>query len=107
MKGAQLGLTELGNNWIGYIIDMNPGPVIMVMPTDGAVKKNSRTRIKPMIEGTPALKEKVKPAGSKEASNSVNEKEFPGGVLIMIGANSPTGLSSTPAGNIFLDEVDR
>lgn len=106
MKGAQLGLTELGNNWVGYIMHLNPGPVIMVMPTDSAVKKNSRTRIKPMIESTPALRERIKPAGSKEAGNTVNEKEFPGGVLIMIGANSPTGLRSTPAGNIFLDEVD-
>lgn len=107
MKGAQLGLTELGNNWIGYIMHLNPGPVIMVMPTETAVKKNSRTRIKPMIDSTPALKDKIKPAGSKEAGNTVSEKEFPGGVLIMIGANSPVGLSSTPAGNIFLDEVDR
>lgn len=107
MKGAQLGLTELGNNWIGYLIHMNPGPVIMVMPTDAAVKKNSKTRIKPMIESTPALRDKIKTAGSKEAGNTVNEKEFPGGVLIMIGANSPVGLSSTPAGKIFLDEVDR
>jgi phage terminase large subunit GpA-like protein len=106
MKGAQLGLTELGNNWVGYIMHLNPGPVIMVMPTDGAVKKNSRTRIKPMIDSTPALRERIAPAGSREAGNTVNEKEFPGGVLIMIGANSPTGLRSTPAGNIFLDEVD-
>lgn len=107
MKGAQLGFTELGNNWIGYIMHLNPGPVIMVMPTDAAVKKNSRTRIKPMIDHTPELRDKIKPAGSKEAGNTVNSKEFPGGVLIMIGANSPVGLSSTPAGNIFLDEVDR
>ena len=84
MKGAQLGFTELGNNWIGYLIHMNPGPVIMVMPTDAAVKKNSKTRIKPMIESTPALRDKIKTAGSKDAGNTVNEKEFPGGVLIMI-----------------------
>lgn len=107
MKGAQLGLTELGNNWIGYIMHLNPGPVIMVMPTEAAVKKNSRTRIKPMVDNTPVLRDKIKPAGSKEAGNTVSEKEFPGGVLVMIGANSPVGLSSTPAGNIFLDEVDR
>lgn len=107
MKGAQLGFTEMGNNWIGYIMHLNPGPVIMVMPTDAAVKKNSRTRIKPMIDSTPVLRDRVKAAGSKEAGNTVQSKEFPGGVLIMIGANSPVGLSSTPAGNIFLDEVDR
>lgn len=107
MKGAQLGLTELGNNWIGYVMHLNPGPVIMIMPTEAAVKKNSRTRIKPMVESTPVLRDKLNAPGSKEGGNTVSEKEFPGGVLIMIGANSPVGLSSTPAGNIFLDEVDR
>jgi len=107
MKGAQLGLTELGNNWIGSIMDINPGPTIMVMPTEDAVKKNSRTRITPMINATPSLKSKIKAAGSKDANNTITNKEFDGGVLIMIGANSPVGLSSTPAGNIFLDECDR
>lgn len=107
MKGAQLGLTELGNNWLGYVMHINPGPVIMVMPTDAAVKKNSKTRIKPMIESTPELNALIKQVGSKDAGNTINEKEFKGGILMMIGANSPVGLSSSPAGFIFLDEVDR
>jgi phage terminase large subunit GpA-like protein len=106
-KGAQLGLTELGNNWIGSIIDINPGPTIMVMPTEDAVKKNSRTRITPMINSCPSLKDKIKEVGAKDAQNTITSKSFNGGVLLMIGANSPVGLSSTPAGNIFLDEVDR
>jgi len=107
MKGAQLGLTELGNNWVGYVIHLNPGPMIMVMPTDAAVIKNSKTRITPMVDSTPVLLDKIKKVGSKDAGNTVQQKDFPGGVLFMIGANSPVGLSSTPAGNIFLDEVDR
>lgn len=107
MKGAQLGWTELGNNWIGYTMDLDPGPILLVMPTDAAVKKNSTTRIAPMIKNTPALNEKVKASGSKEAGNTVFNKEFPGGVLMMVGANSPVGLSSTPVAKAFLDEVDR
>ena len=107
MKGAQVGFTELGNCWIGYTIHIDPGPMMLVMPTDEVIKKNSRTRIKPMIESTPALNERIKAVGSKDAENTINSKSFPGGVLIMIGANSPVGLSSTPAGKLFLDEVDR
>ena len=34
MKGAQVGFTEAGLNWLGYIIDHAPGPCMMVMPTD-------------------------------------------------------------------------
>jgi phage terminase large subunit GpA-like protein len=33
-------------------------------------------------------------------------KEFPGGVLILTGANSAVGLRSMPARYLFLDEID-
>lgn len=32
MSGAQIGKTECGNNWIGYVIDRAPGPMLMVQP---------------------------------------------------------------------------
>ncbi|MFL6351964.1 MAG: phage terminase large subunit family protein [Bryobacteraceae bacterium] len=28
MKGAQIGGTKRGNNWLGYIIHHTPGPVV-------------------------------------------------------------------------------
>lgn len=33
MKGAQIGGTEAGNNWVGYMIDQAPGPMLVVQPT--------------------------------------------------------------------------
>lgn len=30
MKGAQLGGTEAGLNWLGYVIHHTPGPMLMV-----------------------------------------------------------------------------
>jgi phage terminase large subunit GpA-like protein len=107
IKGAQLGLTEAGNNWLGYIMDNVPAPTLLVMPTDDAIKKNSKTRIDTMIESTPNLKEKVRVLKSRSGENTINQKNFPGGVLFMVGANSPVGLSSTPIKNVFMDEVDR
>ncbi|MDP4201447.1 MAG: phage terminase large subunit family protein [Bacteroidota bacterium] len=107
MCGAQLGKTEAGNNWIGYIMDNSPAPTLMVMPTDTAIKKNSKTRIDPMIENTPSLKKKVKEKKSRSGENTIDQKNFLHGVLFMVGANSPVGLSSTPIRNVHLDEVDR
>jgi len=104
---AQLGMTEAGNNWAGYTMHIDPGPMLLVMPTEGALKKNSRTRIEPMIEGTPVLKERTGRKGEKGTVNTVLEKEFPGGFLMMVAAQSPVGLSSTPVGKIMMDEVDR
>jgi phage terminase large subunit GpA-like protein len=107
IKGAQLGFTEAGNNWLGYIMDNSPAPTLLVMPTDTAIKKNSKTRIDTMIESTPGLRQKVKIQKSRSGENTIDQKNFPSGVLFMVGANSPVGLSSTPIRNVFLDEVDR
>lgn len=106
MKGAQIGATEIGNNWVGYIIDIAPGPALLVQPTDEMVKRNSKMRIAPMIEASPRLREKIKPSRAKDSGNTINQKEFPGGVLVMTGANSAVGLRSMPARYIMLDEVD-
>lgn len=106
MKGAQLGFTEAGNNWVGYIIDVAPAPTLMVMPTDDTVKRNSKIRIDPMIEATPRLRQRIAPSRSRDSDNTARSKAFPGGVLIMTGANSAVGLRSMPVRYLFLDEVD-
>jgi len=106
MKAAQIGATEAGNNWIGFAIHQAPGPMLAVQPTVELAKRNSRQRIDPLIEESPALRERVKPARSRGSGNTMLSKEFAGGLLIMTGANSAVGLRSTPARYIFLDEVD-
>ena len=106
MKAAQVGATEAGNNWIGFVIHHAPGPMLAVLPTVEMAKRSSRGRIDPLIEESPALKERVQPARSRDAGNSMLSKEFPGGILVLTGANSATGLRSMPARYVFLDEVD-
>lgn len=106
MAGAQVGKTESGLNWLGYIMDVAPGPTLMVNPNDDTVKKNSKQRITPMIEATPRLRDKVAQQRSRDSSNTINFKEFPGGVLMMAGANSGSGLRAMPVRYLFLDEVD-
>ena len=101
MKAAQVGATEAGNNWIGFIIHQAPGPMLAVQPTVELAKRNSRHRIDPLIEESPALRDRVKPARSRDAGNTMLSKEFNGGILIMTGANSAVGLRSTPARYIF------
>ncbi|HSG56820.1 MAG TPA: phage terminase large subunit family protein, partial [Paracoccaceae bacterium] len=106
MKAAQVGATEAGNNWIGFVIHHAPGPMLAVLPTVEMAKRSSRGRIDPLIADSPALRERVNPARSRDAGNSMLSKEFPGGILVLTGANSATGLRSMPARYIFLDEVD-
>ena len=106
MKGAQLGATEMGSNWIGYVIHHAPGPMMAVWPTVDMAKRNSKQRIDPLIEEFGVLAELIAPARSRDSGNTILAKEFRGGVLVMTGANSAVALRSMPVRYLFLDEVD-
>ena len=106
MKGAQLGFTEAGSCFIGYVIHHAPGPMMAVWPTVEMAKRNSKQRIDPLIEESPALAERIAPARSRDSGNTILAKDFRGGVLVMTGANSAVGLRSMPVRYLFLDEVD-
>lgn len=106
-KSSQVGATELGNNWVGYTIDVDPSPMLYLMPTDALMKKTSKTRLQPMIDSTPDLAEKVKPSRSRDSGNTILEKTYPGGPLTMVGGNSPVGLSSVAVKKVYGDEIDR
>jgi phage terminase large subunit GpA-like protein len=106
MKGSQIGGTEAGNNWIGYVIDQAPGPMLVVQPTVEMGKRWSKGRLAPLIEDTLCLRGKVRNPRSRDSGNTVQSKEFPGGIVVITGANSAVGLRSMPVRYLFLDEVD-
>lgn len=106
MKSAQVGGTEAGNNWLGYIIDHAPAPTIVVQPTGQMVERWSKQRLAAMIEVTPALRARVASARTRDSGNTIEMKEFPGGVLVLASAESSSNLRSMPAKYVFCDEVD-
>lgn len=106
MKGAQVGFTEAAMNWLGYVIDQVPGPFLFVQPTVDLAKRLSRQRLDPTIEETPVLRERVRPARSRDAGNTVLLKVFPGGLVGLTGANSAAGLRSFSARFLCFDEID-
>ena len=101
MKGSQIGGTECGNNWIGYIIHQAPGPMMAVQPTVEMAKRNSKQRIDPLIESSAVLRKLVSSPRSRDSGNTVLAKEFPGGLLVLTGANSGVGLRSMAARYLF------
>jgi phage terminase large subunit GpA-like protein len=106
MKGSQVGATESGNNWIGYIIHLAPGPMLVVQPTETMAKRNSKQRIGPLIEDSPILRTLVRSPKMRDSGNTILAKEFLGGILVLAGANSAKQLRSMAARYLFLDEVD-
>lgn len=106
MWGAQTSKTTIGSNWIGYLADVNPGPVMIVQPTIDMAKRYSRQRLAPMIEESPRLRQRVSENRSRDEANTTLLKEFPGGFLAIAGANSAAGLRSMPVRDLFTDEED-
>ncbi|MBI5121330.1 MAG: phage terminase large subunit family protein [Rhodospirillales bacterium] len=106
MKGVQIGASEGGFNFIGFVIHQAPGPMLAVQPTVELAKRASRQRIDPLIDECPSLRDRVRPSRAKDSGNTVLSKDFAGGILILTGANSAVGLRSIPARYLFLDEVD-
>jgi len=105
VAGTQVGKTECGNNFLGFVMDWAPAPVMLVMPTSNTGKRSSRTRLAKMIDSTPSLRGKIS-ENARDKSNSTMLKDFPGGVLVIAGANSAAELKTMPVRNLFEDEVD-
>ena len=105
-KAAQVGLTECALNWIGYSIDLDPCPILYVMPNEGAAKRTSRQRLAPMLANNDKVIDKVAENKSRDGANSTLQKDFPGGTLMLTGANSAANLRSMPVQKLILDEED-
>ncbi len=107
MWGSQLGKTELLMNVVGYFVDCEPAPMLVVQPTIEMGESWSKERLAPTVRDTPVLREKVKDSKSRDSGNTILNKQFPGGNVAIAGANSPAGLASRPRRVVLLDEVDR
>lgn len=105
--GAQLGKTEVSLNWIGYVMEHAPAPMLTVVPTLEVRKRWVKQRLDPMLDETPALRAMFDARRKRDAANAEDMKDFPGGILVLSGANSPSSLASMPIRYVVCDEVDR
>jgi len=106
MKSVQSAGTEIGNNWVGWFIDTQKAPMMIVQPTLDMAERWSKQRLAAMIEDCPSLRAKIAPARSRDSGNTTLLKEWAGGVGVISGANSGASLRSMPARYVFLDEID-
>lgn len=101
-KCTQVGGTEAELNMLGYIIGQDPAPSMVVYPSDKLGESISDNRIKPMLQASPALRERFYELRSQKL-----EMQFEGMYLTISGANSPSSLASRAIKYLFLDEVDK
>lgn len=116
MAASQIAKSELLLNVMGYYIDQEPSPILMLQPTVEMAEVFSKERIEPTIQASKALLSKIgslddekdeTKGTSRKSSNTIRLKKFHGGFLALVGSNSPAGLASRPIRVLLCDEIDR
>jgi phage terminase large subunit GpA-like protein len=106
-SSAQVGKTSIIENVVGFHIDQDPSPILVVEPTLDMAETMSKDRFAPMLRDTVCLRGKTAEARSRDAENTLRHKTFPGGHLTLAGANSPASLAMRPIRVLLCDDVDR
>lgn len=104
MAATQVIKTEWLLNATAYFAVQDPSAVLFVQPTQGAAISFSKERFDPTVDVTPLLKAALAPFRDR---NTLDHKEFPGGAIDFVGANSPMDLASRPKRVIVSDEIDK
>jgi len=100
--GAQIGKTEAELNMIGYALDQTQSPVMMVYPTDTIAKFASDKRVQPMLKSVKSISDNF------DENSKLLELDFNNGnYMVLVGANSPSSLSSRSIKYLFFDEIDK
>lgn len=106
MKSARVGYSKILNHVAAFHIHQDPCPIMIVQPTIEDAQGYSKEEIAPMLRDTPCLKGVVSEAKSKDGANTILQKQFPGGSLSLVGANSPRGFRRVSRRVVLFDEID-
>ena len=106
MKSARVGYTKILNHAIAFHIHQDPCPIMLIQPTIEDAQGYSKEEIAPMLRDTPVLAGLVSDAKAKDGANTILQKQFPGGTLSLVGANSPRGFRRVSRRVVLFDEVD-
>ncbi len=109
---SQVGKSEALMNAMGFYVDQEPAPQLMLQPTLEAAENFSKERIDPTFRYSKGLMDKLEEGKdgrgtSRKSSTTIRMKHYAGGYLALVGANSPAGLASRPIRVLLCDEIDR
>ena len=107
MAASQTLKTQSVLAYIGYIIHLDPAPILCVQPSNDQAKTFSKDRIDTMIRDVPEIRARVASKRERDGGNTTMHKTFAGGALTIATANSPSALAARPIRYLFFDEVDR
>lgn len=104
MKPVQIGASEVGRNWIGRNCHVDPGPTMIVFPSEQSCRENMAERIIPMFSESPCLRPLLTGRPHDVQKSAVHLRScsiYPGW------SGSPQSLASRPIRYVLLDEVEK
>lgn len=107
MKSSQVGVTEATVNFLGYTIDHAPAPIMVLMPTLDSRDAWKAQKLNPLLQETPVIRDLLGGQRSRDAANSKDMIDFPGGVLFLAGGNSPNSYAQRSVRYLIMDDLDR
>lgn len=112
MKCAQSGGSASAENWIGYISDVRPGPMLFVQATSKAAISWASEKFWPMVDATPRLGGKdgtIRPRQADGEGSTSEKIRFAGsnGYVLLAGANSAAGLRQRTVRYAIEDDLDQ
>lgn len=106
VKPTQSAATTVGLIFLTGVCDIAPAHAMVIMPTDSMAQSFSKKRLDSVIQNVPALKNKFGEVKSRNASNTILQKIFPGGSIMLGGSNSPAKYRSEAIRYLVLDDFD-
>lgn len=105
-KAAQVGWTFGLIGWALKNIDINPRPMLMLFPKDGAAREFGEEKFVPAARDCQPMRDKLDVSTTRKAGNRALKKMFPGGFVKLVGSNSISNVKSTPAPVVIVEEPD-
>lgn len=106
-KSAQIAGSEMINNVLLWSADAAPAPILVVHPTIEAGRDWTNEKLDPTIEATPRAKRKIAEHVVRgRGGSTLKRKRFPGGSIVVTGANSAAGLRQKSIKILVCDDVD-
>jgi phage terminase large subunit GpA-like protein len=102
-KSARVSYTESVKAFIGYHVEHDPCPILLVQPTEDDAKGFAKESIDPMIRDCRVVGERFKSAGARD---TMLLRRFRGGILQIAGARSPGNFRRVSRRVVICDELD-
>lgn len=107
MLASQTGKSTTIDSALLYSMACDPGPTLVVHPSEGKALDFVKNRLDPLIEATPAIRAIVGKGGRTSGGSSVRHKIFEGGSLSIGSSYNPDDLAARAIRYLLLDEIDR